>query len=372
VRGVKWQELKIGLIGPLPPPAGGMAGQTQQLEELLRGEGAHVILVQTNAPYRPAWIGSVRGIRAVFRLIPYLRALWTCAGRVHVFHIMSNSGWSWDLLAAPAVWIGKLRDVRVIVNYRGGEAAAFLAKARWRVLPTLRLADVLAVPSTFLREVFRRFGADARILPNIVDLRRFRPSNNVVHIGSGGRLLVARNLEPIYDVATAIRAFAVVRQQRPDAAMLIAGTGPERRALELLARELGVSSGVTFTGRLDREQMAELYRNVDVAINPSLVDNMPNSLLEALASGVPIVSTDVGGVPHMVCDGVTALLVPPREPEALADGVLRLLEDPELRAQLRSAGLRDVEDYAWPRIRERLFALYVPVQAPEAGQIEAA
>ena len=78
-----------------------MANQTRQLGELLRGEGIVVELVQVNAPYRPHWIAGFRGIRAISRLLPYLARLWHEAGRVQLFHVMANSGWSWHLFAAP-------------------------------------------------------------------------------------------------------------------------------------------------------------------------------------------------------------------------------------------------------------------------------
>ena len=139
--------LRIGLVGPLPPPAGGMAMQTRQLAELLRGEKADVLLVPTNAPYRPAWVANWRGLRAVFRLLPYLVALWRAAGRSDVMHVMANSGWSWHLFAAPAVWISRLRRVPVVVNYRGGEAAEFLARSARGVRGTMRRTSRLIVPS---------------------------------------------------------------------------------------------------------------------------------------------------------------------------------------------------------------------------------
>ena len=118
--------VRIGLVGPLPPPSGGMANQTRQLANLLKQEGAEVEIVQVNAPYRPQWIGKVKGVRALFRLIPYLLRMWRVAGQVQLFHVMANSGWAWHLFAAPAVWIGWLRRKPVIINYRGGEAASFL------------------------------------------------------------------------------------------------------------------------------------------------------------------------------------------------------------------------------------------------------
>ena len=89
--------LRLAIVGPLPPPAGGMANQTRQLAELLRAERVDVTVVQLNAPYRPRFVGRLRGIRALFRLMPYLLSLWRAAGRVDLFHIMANSGWSWHL-----------------------------------------------------------------------------------------------------------------------------------------------------------------------------------------------------------------------------------------------------------------------------------
>ena len=95
--------LRIGLVGPLPPPSGGMANQTRQLARLLEQERVEVEIVQVNAPYRPHWVGSLRGVRALFRLAPFLVRLWHAAGRVQLFHVMANSGWAWHLCAAPAI-----------------------------------------------------------------------------------------------------------------------------------------------------------------------------------------------------------------------------------------------------------------------------
>ena len=117
-----------------------MANQTEQLAMLLSGEGCSVELIQVNAPYRPAWAGRIKGVRAVARMLPYAAALWRSAGRVDLIHVMANSGWSWHLFAAPAIWIGWLRGCPVVVNYRGGEAGTFLAKSQASVRPSLQRA----------------------------------------------------------------------------------------------------------------------------------------------------------------------------------------------------------------------------------------
>ncbi len=363
--------LRIALVGPLPPPAGGMATQTAQLARLLREEGAEVRLVQVNAPYRPAWIGRVRGLRAGARLLPYMTQLWQAAGWADVMHVMANSGWAWHLFAAPAIQLAALRACPVVVNYRGGEAADFLARSASRVLPVLRRASSLVVPSGFLREVFARHGVDAEVVPNIIDLARFRPDDTPLD-RRAPHIVVARHLEAIYGIDTALRAFALVRRQLPDARMTIAGQGPEAARLRALASELGVAASVDFCGQLDREPMAALLRRAAVSLNASRVDNMPNSVLEALASGVPVVSTNVGGVPWLVRDGQTALLVPPDDPLAMAAALVRVLGDAVLASALASAGRAEVQAYGWPRVREQWSAVYGRLRRAPAPRARAA
>lgn len=333
-----------------------MANQTYQLAELLRGAGATVHLVQTNAPYRPAWAGGLPMVRALFRLVPYLLALWRAAGQCNLFHVMANSGWSWDLFAAPAIRIAAWRGVPVVVNYRGGEAGAFLAHAHHRVRRSLARAAVLAVPSGYLQAVFAEKAIDAQVLPNIVDLSRFRPAASLRP--PGAHLVVVRNLEPIYDNATAVRALGLLRAHHPQARLTIAGTGPEEATLRRLVASLGLGDAVRLVGRLDRDAVAALYRDADIALNPSTVDNMPNSVLEALASGVPVISTDVGGVRYIVQDGTTALLVPSRDPDAIARAARRLLDNPGLAMALARAGLHEAQSYTWQRVSGTLAETY--------------
>lgn len=348
------RSLRLALVGPLPPPFGGMANQTRQLAELLHGEGIAVEVVQVNAAYYPARVERLRGLRALFRLLPYLVRLWRAAGHNDLFHIMANSGWSWHLFAAPAIWIAKARGKAVVVNYRGGEAEAFFARAFAWVEPSLKKADAIVVPSGFLGEIFRRRGFATRIVPNVVNLERFAAA----YKGGAPHILVARNLERLYDNASALRAFALVRKRYPVARMTIAGSGPERGSLEVLARELGLADAVTFAGRVENSAMPALYQDASIALNPSLADNMPISVLEALASGVPVVSTDVGGVPFLVEHEKTALLVPPADPVAMAEACLRLMAEPELARQLSAAGQSRAREFAWEQVRGKLYAVY--------------
>ncbi len=334
-----------------------MANQCEQLVRLLRDDGASVDLVRNNAPYWPTWVGRLPVVRAACRLLPYLVSIWRAMGRAQVVHLLANSGWAWHLFATPVLLVGRLRGTPVIVNYRGGQADTFFASAPGHVLRLLRGAALRVTPSTFLQRVFRKHGLDAEVVPNIIDLSRFRPAP-ARSVGDAPHLVVTRNLEPIYDIATAVRTLRRVREQFPLAHLTVAGTGPELVRLKQLARELGLADVVRFPGRINNADMPGLYAAADCVLNPSTADNMPNSVLEAFASGVPVVSTDAGGIADMAEHGRHALLMPVGDDAAMAREVVRLLRDSALRQRLVAAGLDEVPKYTWSEVRERWRAAY--------------
>jgi glycosyltransferase involved in cell wall biosynthesis len=345
---------RIALVGPLPPPAAGMANQTRQLAGLLAGEGLTVEIVRTNEP-PPAWLRQVRGVRAALVAARFIPRLYRAVQHADCVHLMANSWWSFHLFATPTVRIAHRLGKPVVLNYRGGEAADFFARQfRW-VAPTLRAADRVVVPSGFLEEVFAGFGVATTIVPNVVDLDHFSSAAEVVQ---EPHLLVARRLESLYGIDTALRACALLRERGVAARLTVAGAGPEEAPLRALARELEIDPHVQFAGQVDNAAMGHLYRATRIALNPSRADNMPISILEAMACGVPVVSTRVGGVPYLVEDGVTALLVPPDEPLVMAEAVLRLHTDPTGYRQMREAGLQAVKQYTWQQVRPRLVAVY--------------
>ena len=350
-------ELRLAIIGPLPPPSGGMANQCRQLFRLMQSERLVVELIQTNAAYRPAWIAGIPVIRAGFRLIPYLYSLWRAAGRNHIFHVFANSGLAWHLFAAPAIVIARWRRVLVIVNYRGGNADAFLKSTSCYVQKMMAGAAAVVTPSEFLRGVFAKYAIPARVIPNIVDLERFNPDARSLKPGAP-HIIVTRNLEAIYDIPTAIRSFALIRSTFAEARMTVAGTGPELPKCEQLAATLGVSEAIRFAGRIDNDSIPALFACADVTLNPSTIDNMPISILEAYASGVPVVTTNVGGIPFIAEHEHSALLVSPRDPQAMADAVVRLLTDRSLAEHLVLEGIKRAKAYAWSNVRDQWLGLY--------------
>lgn len=342
----------------MPPPFGGMANQTRQLNTLLTSEGLHVTVVRTNADYRWDWLANLKGIRAVARLLPYLLDLWRVAGNVECMHVMANSGWSWQLYAAPAIWIGWIRKVPVVVNYRGGDAERyFKSSIRW-VAPSLNKATALVVPSMFLFQVFDLFGYKAKVIPNIIDLERFKFKSHLIFDNRSLRLVITRNLEQIYGIDTAIHAVAILKPILPDLKLVVAGSGPLHDELKALAESLELSDNVEFAGKLEPEDVAKLYCNADIMLNPTTVDNMPNSVLEALACGLPVVTTNVGGIPFIVKDNDSALMVEPSNAQVLADAILKLVNDSGLYNKLAVNGFAVANQYSWSVVKEQWLGLY--------------
>jgi len=349
--------MKVAIVGPIPPPNGGMAMQTKQLIRLLGDAGLDVNHIATNSPYQPAFIAHIPIVRALFRLCCYIVTLLTCLRKMSVIHLMANSGWSFYLFSMPVIYIASWYKVPLIMNYRGGLADDFFAKDwRW-IKGAMARIDQVIVPSGFLKQVFLRYGVESTIVPNMVDLSVFdfqqvRLDKNNLHI------VVTRNLEAIYDNKTAIEGFALFAKQAPHARLSIAGSGEQATELVALVERLHLNNKVTFVGRLDRPEIAELYQNADILLNTSLVDNTPNSLIEALACGLVVVSSNVGGIPYLVTDQQHAFLVPPQSSTSVAQSLQLVIEQPEHARDIALNGHKMVTQFTPQVVIPQLIDIY--------------
>jgi phosphatidylinositol alpha-1,6-mannosyltransferase len=164
---------------------------------------------------------------------------------------------------------------------------------------------------------------------------------------------------PIKNTALLIEALARIRRADATAHLLLVGEGPDRRALERQAAGLGLAGAVTFAGYVPQDQLAPYYRTADVFALASEFDNSPNVVLEAMACGLAIVATDVGGVAGFVVAERGGSLVPRGDAAAMADSVARWLADPERRRAAAAVNRQIViERYSWRASAERLLAVY--------------
>src|SRR5262249_6188638 len=153
-----------------------------------------------------------------------------------------------------------------------------------------------------------------------------------------------RNFEKHYGVDRVLSAFAIIQARIPDARLLIAGDGPERSNLQNLAHELTLKN-VEFLGRVEHERVVQLYDLADVFLNGSEIDNQPLSILEAFACGLPVVTTDAGGIPDMVIPEKTALVVKRGDYRHLAECALRLLDDSSLAQCIIAQAREECREY---------------------------
>jgi glycosyltransferase involved in cell wall biosynthesis len=212
------------------------------------------------------------------------------------------------------------------------------------------------VPSEYLVEVFARHALKSVPIANHLDVDTMLTRERAAMVP---RFFSNRNFESHYNARAVVEAFATVQRSIPDAELVIAGNGSLRGALESQVKSLNLRN-VTFTGAVPPDRMPALYAEADVYVNASLIDNMPLSLLEAYASGVPVVTSDAGGIPWIAEDQETALVVPAGDVAALASAMLLTLAHPDEAAQ-RAGKARAfvVSRFAWNSVAAQWVEAYV-------------
>ena len=160
----------------------------------------------------------------------------------------------------------------------------------------------------------------------------------------------------MYNIECVLRAFRQVQERFPKALLGIAGTGTEEARLKRLASEWKLKA--EFYGAIRPEEMPSLYDRFDIYVNASNVDNFPGALVEAACCGLPIVTTAAGGIPDMITHGRNGLLAPLDDSSALAEGVLSLLERPEMGADLAERAYQWVQQFTWETVFPRLLRYY--------------
>jgi L-malate glycosyltransferase len=350
-------KLAVAMVAPSLSILGGQAVQARRLLDAWATDADIAAFLVPVNPDPPRWLRPltrVKYVRTVINELIYLPMLLRELRRADIVHVFSASYWSFLLAPLPAVIIARLLGRPVLMNYRSGEAPDHLrhsAIAR----TTLRSVDQNVVPSRFLQNVFAEHAIPAEIVPNIIDRDRFRFR---LRDPLRPRLLSTRNFEALYDVDTTLRAFAAVQNRYPDATLTLVGGGSREASLRHLVVELGLR-GVTFAGRVSPAEIWQYYADADIYIQTPEIDNMPSSILEAFASGLPVVSTMAGGVPAMLTDGVHGLLAPIGDSEQVAARVVRLLEDSTFARRLALAAYDTTDALTWDQVRDRWAAIYV-------------
>ena len=374
----------VVVSGIWPPDVGGPASHAPALADALV-EAGHTVEVVTTAdlapdtqPYPVQWVARDRP--APLRHLAVAREVRRAAqgaDRVYATTMVRRAALGAALGRRPLV-VKLVADEAYERQRRAGRFAGTLEEfqaerrgLRLRFLratrtAALRRARCIVVPSAYLRQIAIGWGLDPSridVVPNPAPELPEHPTRDEARatLGIDGFALgVAGRLTAQKALGDTLEALARV----PDVALLVLGDGPERAELERRAGELGLADRVRFLGAGTRDDVIALFRAVDAALLTSAWENLPHTLLEALATGTPVIATAVGGIPEVVRDGENGLLVPPRDIAAIASAIDRLVHDDALRASLAAAAAPSGEELAEPRILRRIVQAIVGDREP--------
>jgi L-malate glycosyltransferase len=350
------QQLRILIAAPSLDILGGQSRQAVRLREGLSTEPTLKVDFLPHNPRLPRalrWLQSIKYVRTVATTLYYCLQLLVLAPRYDILHTFSASYYSYLLCAAPVILAARLYRKRSILNYRSGEAEDHLRNWRLTAIPIMRLADAIVVPSGYLVDVFAQFGLKARAIYNLVELDRFqfRERQPIRPI-----FLTSRLLEPLYNVECVLRAFGLIQERYPEATLTVAAEGFLKPQLQQLAQNLKLNA--KFIGRVPFDQMAAMYDSAHIYLTATNLDNMPASITECMAAGLPVVTTDAGGIPYIVTHEETCLMIPKNDHVAMAAAAIRLLENNELALTITRQAREASAKFTWNSVRKEWISFY--------------
>jgi len=282
------------------------------------------------------WLAQVR--RLVRKIKPdilhaHYITVYGCLGAVSGFHPFVVSAWGSDVLFEPR----ENFFLKAITEY------------------ALANADLITCDGENIQEPLIALAAKSQNITTVyhgVEIQRFRPGQKSerlkekLGILDSAVVISLRNLKPIYNVESLLNAIPLVLEAVPEAKFIIAGEGDQRQYLENLAASLGVSTSVRFLGMIAHDQLPQYLTSSDVYVSTSLSDSFAVSTLEAMACGLAPVITDIGDNRRWIKDGENGFIVPIKDPEALAERIVYLLENEELRKKFGEINRRIIEEKA--------------------------
>jgi glycosyltransferase involved in cell wall biosynthesis len=295
-------------------------------------------------------LGASKVRKLVRRIVPDIlhahhATSYGLAGALSGYHPYIISSWGSDVIWSPRQ--SSLFDRMLRYNFRRADAVTATSHM---------LAEATAV--------FCPPGTKIHVVPFGVDTNVFAPSPKT-HQDKSPIIGTVKTLRPRYGIRELILAFQRIADAFPTARLIIVGGGEQYAELQTLLVNLSLENRITLTGQVDHKDVPEYLRSFDVFVVPSLTEreSFGVAAVEASASGLPVIASRMGGLPEVVLDGKTGLLVPPGDVDALAFAISRLLADPALRAQMGQAGRQFVlEHYRWEdnaKLMEEIYKSFV-------------
>ena len=346
------KKLRLCVIGNmLGRNLGYVTTQGQILADLLTAEGLTVV----NASSK---------INKLLRLIDIASTLIRSRKRIDMLVVEVYSGLN-IVVSETVGFLGRLLGLPMIFVLHGGNLHRLSEKHPHNLRRVLARANLLVAPSPFLAKIFRGQGYEVRVIRNIVDLKAY---SYRLRTTVSPKLIWMRAFHEIYNPQMAIEVFASVKKMYPQASLVMAGVDKGLKPeIKNMVEDMGLSDSVRFPGFLDHDAKTREFSKADIFVNTNHIDNMPVSVIEAGAMGLPVVATCVGGIPDMITNGQNGLLVPDGDVKGMADAVVSLLENTELAARLSANGRRFAEMSSWETVKPQWEALFDEIILKQKG-----
>jgi glycosyltransferase involved in cell wall biosynthesis len=289
-------------------------------------------------------VSASRKRNRMWRLIDFAWTAWSRRREydLAVVDVFSGAAFFWAETAC-AVIAAAGRPFALALH--GGSLPQFAERHPRRVKRLLGRATAVTAPSRYLRDGLATARGDIQVLPNGLEL-----SNYAYRVRTDFKRLVwLRAFERIYNPGLAVDVLAELAPEFPDLSLTMVGPDKDGSMHDVRSRaaQLGLRDRVEFPGRVPKTEVPRWLDRGDIFLNTTNVDNMPVSVIEAMACGLPVVSTAVGGVPYLIEHDKSGLLVPPSDPQAMADAVRRLLKERSLADRLARAARSKIEVWDW-------------------------
>jgi glycosyltransferase involved in cell wall biosynthesis len=350
---------RVLIVGNFLSKVVGNRGVCEELAPRLREAGFSVITTSARK-------------RRVERLLGMLLTCWKHRGSYDVAQVDVYSGPAF-LWAEAVCWMLRRLNKPYVLTLHGGTLPDFARREKRRVSKLLKSAEAVTVPSTYLLNGMAAYCKDLLLLPNGLDLHQHRPIiRNPLH----PKLIWLRAFHEIYNPSMAVRVLGHLKNEFPDIRLTM--VGPDKDSLSLknaiaTARAYGVESHLQLMGHVTKIEVPRCLERADIFLNTSNFDNTPVSVLEAMASGLCVVSTNAGGIPDLLNTEEEALLVPVNDDLAMAAAIRRLLTDERLTTRMRARALAKVEQFDWKAVLPQWQTLLKSVAAkiPSTRRVEA-
>lgn len=344
----KMSRRKIAIVGPKAPPYGGMSVLVDTLRMGL-DVYCDIVIVNTNANI--AFLNMYIKFKKVMQFFLYLfnlRKLFICDAVL----IVSSSGVYFYIKVIPALLICNIIKIPVVIDFVGGDILNKIEKGDIRLIKWLKLAEFVLVPATIFKSKFQEFGLRSIVFPHIVNVNRFFVSSDKKY--QYPVFLAAKNLFENSNVISIIKAFEIIKAAFHDSKLLIAGDGPQKEYLQNYVFNNQIED-VSFLGNVSYSEMPTIFSQASVFLHATKTESFGIVLVEAMAAGLPIISSDVGGIPDLIKNGFNGVLVGSEDYKTMANSAIELWNNKEKFNELRRNGLVESKKYSISALSKVLF-----------------